>query len=156
MNEVPSSAIIMTLMTIASAILMVVLIQAWQGTAALGVQADQTAQSMQTQQLADDYDQYNGSTFTGSEVRNFLSIHRNAEETMIVYAADGSELYNSDTEHFDFSTDYSATGHYVITDPGTGETTRNNKYIDPTKSYVCSFEMNANGSIDRIVFSQEG
>lgn len=154
MNEVPSSAIIMTLMTIASAILMVVLIQAWQGTAALGVQADQTAQSMQTQQLADDYDQYNGSTFTGSEVRNFLSIHRNAEETMIVYAADGSELYSSDTA--DFSTDYSATGHYVITDQGTGETTRNNKYIDPTKSYICSFEMNANGSIDRIVFSQEG
>lgn len=154
MNEVPSSAIIMTLMTIASAILMVVLIQAWQGTAALGVQADQTAQSMQTQQLADDYDQYNGSTFTGSEVRNFLSIHRNAEETMIVYAADGSELYSSDTA--DFSTDYSATGHYVITDPGTGETTRNHKYIDPTKSYICSFEMNANGSIDRIVFSQEG
>lgn len=154
MNEVPSSAIIMTLMTIASAILMVVLIQAWQGTAALGVQADQTAQSMQTQQLVDDYDQYNGSAFTGSEVRNFLSIHRNAEETMIVYAADGSELYSSDTA--DFSTDYSATGHYVITDPGTGETTRNNKYIDPTKSYICSFEMNANGSIDRIVFSQEG
>ena len=154
MNEVPSSAIIMTLMTIASAILMVVLIQAWQGTAALGVQADQTAQSMQTQQLADDYDQYNGSTFTGSEVRNFLSIHRNAEETIVVFAADGSELYNSDTA--DFSTDYSATGHSVITDPGNGETTRNNKYIDPTKSYVCSFEMNANGSIDRIVFSQEG
>ena len=154
MNEVPSSAIIMTLMTIASAILMVVLIQAWQGTAALGVQADQTAQSMQTQQLADDYDQYNGSTFTGSEVRNFLSIHRNAEETIVVFAADGSELYNSKTA--DFSIDYSATGHYAVIDQETGETTRNDRYIDPTKSYVCSFEMNANGSIDRLVFSQEG
>lgn len=144
----------MTLMTIASAVLVVVLIQAWHGTATLGVQADQTVLSMQTQQLMEDYDQYNGSTFTGSEVRNFLSIHRDAAETMVVLGRDGSELYNSDTA--DFSTDYSATGHYAKTDQETGTSVQNDTYIDPTGSYVCTFETNANGSIDRIVFTQEG
>lgn len=154
MNEVPSSAIIMTIMTIASAILMAILIQAWHGTSALGVRADQTERAMQTQQLTDDYDQYNGSTFSGSEVRNFLSIHRNAEETIVVLSDDGTEIYNSSAS--DFSKDYSATGHYEITNPDTGASSKNSAYIDPTTSYVCSFEMNANGSIDRIVFSPEG
>lgn len=150
MNEVPSSAIIMTVMTIAAAILMGVLISAWQGTASLGVQADQTAQSMQTQQLMDDYDQYNGSTLTGSEVRNFLSIYRNAEEIIVVLKNDGTPLYDSSTA--DFTTDYSATGHYKLTDSDT----KNDNYINPTQKYVCSFEMNTNGSIDRIVFTPEG
>ena len=137
----------MTIMTIAAAIMMGILISAWQGTASLGVQADNTAQSMQTEQLMDDYEQYNGSTLSGGEVRNFLSIYRNAEEEIVVLNDDGSESYNSQNSNFDNA--YSATGHYVSEDSGE----RSDCYINPTKMYICSFEMNPNGSINKIVFT---
>lgn len=140
MHEIPSSAIIMVLSTVAAAILMVVLLSAWQGTARLAASSQNTEASMQTEQLMDDYDQYNGSTFTGSEVRNFLSVFRNASECIVVLSLDGSEIYNSSTANFE--QDYAATGHI-----------ENNTYISPTAMYVCSFEYNRNGSISRIVFS---
>lgn len=145
MSEVPSSAIIATISTIAAAIMFVVLWNAWQGTAQLSVASQNTEAAMQTEQLLDDYEQYNGSTLTGSDVRNFLSIYRNAEEIIVVYATDGHEAYNSSTA--DFSTDYSNTGHYIV------DGSVNSNYINPTELYVCTFEFSSNGSISRVLFT---
>ena len=147
MSEVPSSAIIAVLSTIAAAILFGVLFSAYQGTTQLAMSSQNTEASMQTEQLLDDYDQYNGSAFTGSEVRNFLSIYRNADEAFVVLSDDGREIYNSLTANF--STDYANTGHYEI------DGVVNSNYISPTATYICSFEFSSNGSISRVVFTPE-
>lgn len=145
MSEVPSSAILATLSTIAAAIMFVILWNAWQGTTQLSVSTQNTEAAMQTEQLLEDYDQYNGSTLTGSDVRNFLSIYRNAEEEIVVFAADGHEAYNSSTA--DFATDYANTGHYTV------DGSVNANYIGPTELYVCTFEFNNNGSISKVAFT---